>query len=56
MPGALKADAAKLCAFRQVHLILDTAQLECGETPLRGVLDNRVPIPFRAAESRNGNW
>lgn len=55
VPRAWEASAAQLDAFWQVHLILDTAQFERGETPLRGVLDDGVPIPFGAAESGNGN-
>jgi len=42
----LAASAAELRALRQVHLVLDAAQLRRGETPLRRILDDRVPVPL----------
>ena len=51
---SFQPSAAELGHFGQIHLILDAAQLERSEAPLRRILDDRVPVPLGAAECRDG--
>src|SRR3954469_4376521 len=50
-----QTSATELGAFRQIHLVLDAAQLECCKTPAGSIPYNRVPVPFRTAEGGDGD-